>query len=67
LKLKTESELNIIRGKMVTGDAAQKDLHAFLNYVSFLEALLEEATNENFFGDDGWEGRVEQKRLKNQS
>lgn len=57
-KLKTERELNIIRGKMIVAAATPAELSDFLFYVSKLEELVEEASNEDFYGTEGWEHRL---------
>lgn len=53
-----EQELNMIRGKMLVGVATTKELHTFLNYVSALEALVIEASLEDFYGTEGYEKRL---------
>lgn len=46
MKVKSESELNIIRTKILVGDATKADRQDFLYYVGILETLLEEAGDE---------------------
>ena len=58
LKLRSERELNMIRGKMSVGKATQKEVMDFLTYVTALEGLVEEASNEDFFGTEGWQHRI---------
>lgn len=57
-KLKSERELDMIRGKMLVNVATQQELHDFLYYVTTLEGLVEEASNEDFFGTEGWHHRI---------
>ena len=56
--IKSEKEINIIRGKMMCGHATVEELHDFLYYVSKLESMVEEASNEDFYGTEGWEHRI---------
>lgn len=56
--MKTEKELDKIRGKILVGKATVEELHDFLEYVSAIEALVEEASNEDFYGTEGWTRRV---------
>ena len=54
----TEQEINIIRGKMLVNAASQEELHKFLEYVSKIEGLVEEASVEDFYGTEGWHRAV---------
>ena len=56
--LKTEKELDTIRGKMLVAKATAEELGEFLRYVSQLEALVDEASDEDFYGTDGWRHRL---------
>lgn len=56
--LKTEQEIDMIRGKMLVNAATQKELHDFLWYVNEIEALVDEADLEDFFGTEGWRHRL---------
>jgi hypothetical protein len=58
MQLKTEKELDIIRGKMLVAKATQEELTAFLLYVSKLEDLVEEASAEDFYGYHSWRHRM---------
>jgi len=58
MELRTEKELDMIRGKMLVAAATQKELHDFLTYVATLEGLLEEADNDDYFGTEGWRHRI---------
>lgn len=53
-KLKSEQEIDMIRGKMLVNAATQEELHDFLFYVSFIEGMVEDASNEDFYGTEGW-------------
>ena len=57
--MKTEKELDIIRGKMLVGKVSTEELLDFLEYVSAIEALVEEASNEDFYGTEGWKRRID--------
>lgn len=46
----SEKEIDTIRGKMLVAAATAKELAEFLEYVSKLEALVEEASGEDFYG-----------------
>ena len=54
----SEKEINIIRGKMLVAAASKEELHIFLTYVSAIEALVEEASIEDFYGTEGYEHRL---------
>ena len=58
LQLKSEKELNIMRGKMMVNYTTNYEITEFLKYVSALEALVEEASNEDFYGTRGWQHRL---------
>ena len=58
VKLKSERELDMVRGKMMVGAATPAELRNFLTYVGVLEGLVEEASNEDVFGSEGWRHRV---------
>lgn len=58
MKIKSEKEINIIRGKMLVDKATSKELQEFLLYVSILESLIEEASADDVFGTNGWRYRV---------
>jgi len=58
MKIRPENELNMIRGKMLVNAASQQELHDFLTYVSFIESLVLEASNEDFYGTEGYEHRI---------
>jgi len=56
--MKTEKQIDIIRGKMLVAKATVEELGEFLRYVSQLEALVEEASDEDFYGTEGWHHRL---------
>ena len=58
MKVKSERELNVIRGKLMAGHASTRDIMDFLTYVSALELLVEEASNRDFYGTEGWTRRL---------
>ena len=53
-ELKSERQINMIRGKMLVNAATQDELHDFLLYVNHIERLLEEGDNMDVFGTEGW-------------
>lgn len=53
-----ERELDMIRGKMLVNRATQEELHEFLHYVNVLESLVDEASDEDFYGTEGWRHRI---------
>ena len=57
-ELREEQEINMIRGKMLCNAAMRDELHDFLRYVSVLESLVGEASDEDFFGTEGWRHRI---------
>ena len=58
IKLRSVRELDMIRGKMMVGAATPAEMRDFLTYVSVLEGLVEDASNEDFFGTEGWQHKV---------
>ena len=52
LKIASETELNIIRGKLMAGHANLKEIQEFFKYVMLLEIMVDEAESENFYGDN---------------
>ncbi len=56
--MKTEKELNIIRGKMESNTASKKEIKTFFLYVDTLEDLVKEASSEDFYGTEGWKHRI---------
>ena len=58
LQLKSEREIDMIRGKMLVAAATADELAEFLKYVSAIENLVEEASNEDFYGTGGWQRRL---------
>ncbi len=57
-KIKSKSEINIIRTKILVKAATQKEIQDFYKYVMVLEGLVEKASNENFYGNEGWEHHI---------
>ena len=43
----------------MVGAASNEELLDFLEYVSAIEALVEEASNEDFYGTEGWRSRMD--------
>ena len=54
----TERDIDIIRGKLMVSAATQAEIMLFLTYVVELEALVEDASVEDFYGTEGWQRLV---------
>lgn len=52
--MKIERELNIIRGKIIVGQASPEEVDDFMTYVYKMEELLNDADCSDFFGTEGW-------------
>lgn len=57
-KLEPENRLNEIRGKMLVNAATREELHAVLDYINALEVLIDEASDEDFYGTEGWRHKI---------
>lgn len=53
-----EQAINLIRGKMLIAMATPAEVQAFLRYVIELEVMVQAASDEDFFGSEGWRHRV---------
>ena len=58
LKNVDERKINEIRGKMLVGHASIEELQTFLNYTVVLESLVEDASNDDFYGTEGWKHHI---------
>ena len=58
IEVKSEREINMIRGKMLVNAATRDELHDFLTYVTALEVMVEEASRDDFYGTEGWSHRL---------
>lgn len=56
--MSTEREVNIIRGKLLVNAATQEDINTFLDYVTEIEIMVEEASMEDFYGSEGYKHRL---------
>ena len=54
----TERELNIAMGKLLVGHGKIEDAKIVLDYTTTLEILVKEASDEDFFGTEGWKHRI---------
>jgi len=54
MKMLSERELNIIRGKMLGNQANKQEVNAFMAYVEAMEKLLEDADADDYYGTEGW-------------
>lgn len=52
--MKTESEINIIRGKIIVSKASPEEVDDFMKYVGAMEEALKETDHADFFGTEGW-------------
>jgi hypothetical protein len=52
--MKSERELNIIRGKILVSKATPEEADDFMEYVDKMEELLDETDYADFFGTEGW-------------
>ena len=57
-ELLSERDINMIRGRLQANVASQGEINEFLKYVSCLESLIEDASNMDFYGTEGWRHRV---------
>lgn len=65
-KLKNKEEIDIIKGKLhcfigVENEhscASKEDILNFLKYVKSLEELVEEASQQDFYGTEGWQHKI---------
>ncbi|MCK5018469.1 MAG: hypothetical protein KAS32_15525 [Candidatus Peribacteraceae bacterium] len=58
MKVLSEREIDMIRGKMMVGAATLQELQEFLTYTTIIESLVEEASIEDFYGTEGWRYRL---------
>lgn len=58
IKIRPEREIDMIRGKMLVNHASTEELHDFLRYVSALESMVEDASNADFYGTEGWRHNI---------
>lgn len=58
MEIKDEQTIDTIRGKMLVAAATQEELHDFLRYVTVIEGLVEDASNEDFYGTEGWRHKI---------
>lgn len=54
MKLLSDKELNIIRGKASVGAATVGEILSVFEHLDAMEAKMEEADGDDFFGPDGW-------------
>ena len=52
--MKSEKEINMIRGKMVAECATFNEMMDFLDYVEALEKMLNDGNDYDVFGTQGW-------------
>ena len=54
MKLMTERELNILRGKAMVGRTTPADTLAVLDHLALLESELDKADDDDLLGTEGW-------------
>lgn len=54
----TKETIERIRGRLEINQANQADINIFLDYHDAVVALVEEASNEDFYGTEGYERRL---------
>lgn len=54
MELLSERELNILRGKSLVNKITGKEALSILNHLAVLEAKMDEADCDDFFGTEGW-------------
>jgi hypothetical protein len=55
MRIASDSEINVIRGKALVGAASPEDTWTLLQHITALEHVLdEEADPEDMFGTEGW-------------
>ena len=54
MRLLSEKEINIIRGKNSVGKATKKEIQSIFEHLDALENALDEKDEEDFFGTQGW-------------
>lgn len=58
MSLKSESDFNVIRGKMLVNHQSQEELFDFLATIAEMEAMLDESDEDDYFGTEGWRHRL---------
>lgn len=53
-----ESEYNQIIGKLMVNHVTHEELSNFLEIVSEMEGMLDEADGDDYFGTEGWRHRL---------
>ena len=54
LKLLTQRELNMIRGKASVGHATPQEILSVFSHYDLIEMKLDELDNDDAFGTEGW-------------
>ncbi len=52
--MKSEKEINMIRGKMTEGVASVDEILEFLRFVDAMEKMLNDGNDYDVFGTQGW-------------
>ncbi len=58
IKMITEKEINIIRGKNLVNKATKEDIDKLFKYIDELEEFLDEGDSDDIFGTEGWRHRI---------
>jgi len=52
----SRDQINQVKGKMaVDGEISHEEVMELLRYIKGLEEMVEDASNDDFFGTEGWE------------
>lgn len=60
MAVQKEQTLYVIRGKNLVGKATKGDVHKLFEHIDALEEFLEEYSNEDTFGTEGWRHAIGQ-------
>jgi hypothetical protein len=54
IRLLSEREINIIRGKAIVGQASPQELMQVFGHWDLIEQRMDEMDGEDYFGTEGW-------------
>ena len=54
MKLLSDRELNIIRGKALVGHASRDEIMSVFGHIDAMEEKLDETEQDDFYGTEGW-------------
>ena len=50
----TEAQVNTLRGKSMANATTKDEIMSLFHYIDYLEELLDETDESDFFGTKGW-------------